>query len=111
MTAAAVTQPTGNEVKSEAFSDHRRSGRLCASQQQVLEAFTTGPMTRNQAAERTGLPLSSICGRCRELLDADLLTVMGTTQDKPARQILQLTEKGTAAAYAIYQEGAAHVHA
>lgn len=105
MTAAAVMQPTGNEVKSEAFRDHVRSGRLNASQHQVLEGFTAGPMTRNQAAERTGIPLSSICGRCRELLDADLLTVMGTTQDKPARQILQLTEKGTSAAYAIYQEG------
>ncbi|WP_237673803.1 MarR family winged helix-turn-helix transcriptional regulator [Vreelandella profundi] len=106
MTATAVMQPTGREVSAEAFTDHRRSGRLCASQQQALEAFTTGPMTRNQAAERTGLPLSSICGRCRELLDADLITVMGITQDKPARQILQLTEKGQAAAYAVYQEGA-----
>lgn len=106
MTAAAVMQPTGNEVKSEAFRDHARTGRLCASQHQVLEAFTVGPMTRNQAADRTGLPLSSICGRCRELLDADLITVMGTTQDKPARQKLALTEKGTAMAYAIYQEGA-----
>ncbi|RUR34496.1 hypothetical protein [Vreelandella nanhaiensis] len=102
----AVMQPTGREVSAEAFHDYRRSGRLCASQQHVLEAFSAGPMTRNQAAERTGIPLSSICGRARELLDADLITVMGTTQDKPARQILQLTEKGQAAAYLIYQEGA-----
>ncbi|RUR43347.1 MarR family winged helix-turn-helix transcriptional regulator [Vreelandella populi] len=101
----AVMQPTGNEVSAEAFRGHRRSGRLCASQQQVLEAFTVGPMTRNDAADRTGLPLASICGRCRELLDADLIKVTGTTQDKPARQLLQLTEKGQVVAYSIYQEG------
>jgi len=106
MTATAVMQPTGQEVSAEAFRNHRRSGRLCVSQQVVLEAFTAGPMTRNQVAGRTGLPLSSVCGRCRELLDADLVAVMGTSQDKPARQILQLTEKGQAAAYLIYEEGA-----
>lgn len=111
MTATAVMQPSGNEVKSEAFRDHVRSGRLNVTQHQVLEALTATPMTRNQIAGRTGLPLSSVCGRCRELLDADLVTVMGTTQDKPARQILQLTDKGTAAAYAIYQEGGQYAHA
>lgn len=111
MTATAVMQPTGNEVSAEAFRAHRRSGRLSVSQQVVLEAFTAGPMTRNQAEERTGIRLSSICARCCELLNADLLTVSGTTQDKPARQILKLTEKGTAAAYAIYQEGGQHANA
>ncbi|RUR51507.1 MarR family winged helix-turn-helix transcriptional regulator [Vreelandella populi] len=105
MVSTAVMQPTGNEVSAEAFRGNRRSGRLCASQQQVLEAFTVGPMTRNDAADRTGLPLASICGRCRELLDADLIKVTGTTQDKPARQLLQLTEKGQVVAYSIYQEG------
>lgn len=94
----AVMQPTGREVSAEAFRDHRKSGRLCASQSAVLEALTAGPMTRNQLAGRAGLPLSSVCGRCRELLDADLVTVMGTTQDKPARQLLQLTDKGQVAA-------------
>lgn len=100
----AVMQPTGREVSAEAFHDHRRSGRLCASQNAVLEALTVGPMTRNQLAGRVGLPLSSVCGRCRELLDADLITVMGTTQDKPARQLLQLTDKGRVVAHS--EEGA-----
>lgn len=111
MTAAAVMQPTGREVSAEAFSDLRRSGRLNATQHRVLEALTIGPMTRNQIEERTGMRLSSVCGRCSELLHADLITVMGTTQDKPVRQKLELTEKGQTIAYAIYQEGAAHVHA
>lgn len=100
----AVMQPTGREVSAEAFHDHRKSGRLCASQNAVLEALTAGPMTRNQLAGRAALPLSSVCGRCRELLDADLITVMGTTQDKPARQLLQLTDKGRVVAHS--EEGA-----
>lgn len=104
MTATAVMQPTGREVSAEAFRDHVRSGRVCASQQRVLDALTAGPMTRNQIAGRAALPLSSVCARCRELLDADLLTVMGTTQDKPARQLLQLTDKGRVAAH--IEEGA-----
>lgn len=89
-------QPSGNEVKHAAFSEHRRSGRLCASQNAVLEALVSGglAMTRNELATATGLPLSSICGRCRELLDLGNIEVAGMTADKPARQKLQLTEKG-----------------
>ena len=102
-------QPSGNEVKAEAFHDHRRSGRLCASQNAVLEALTAGPMTRNQIAGRAGIALSSACGRCRELLDADLITVSGTTQDKPARQLLQLTDKGRVVAHS--DEGVGHAQA
>ncbi|WP_027967301.1 hypothetical protein [Halomonas halocynthiae] len=87
-------QPSGNEVKHAAFKEHRRSGRLCASRQCVLDAFSAGPMARNEVADAAGVPLSSACGRCRELLDADLVQVTGTTQDKPARQRLALTDKG-----------------
>jgi predicted transcriptional regulator len=77
-------QPSGNEVKHAAFSEHRRSGRMKAS----------------QLATATGLPLSSVCGRCRELLDLGNIEVAGMTADKPARQKLQLTEKGRALALA-----------
>ncbi|UTD54946.1 MarR family winged helix-turn-helix transcriptional regulator [Halomonas sp. MS1] len=104
----SVFQPSGNEVKAAAFNDHRRSGRLCASQKAVLDTLAAGPMTRNQIAGRAGIALSSACGRCRELLDADLITVMGTTQDKPARQLLQLTDKGRVVAHS---EEAGHAKA
>lgn len=87
-------QPSGAEVKRAAFSDHRRRGRLKATQNAVLVALTVGPLTRNQIASHAGLPLSSVCGSCRELLDAGLITVMGTTLDKPARQLLELTDNG-----------------
>lgn len=87
-------QPTGREVSAAAFHDHRRSGQLCASRQAVLDVLAAGPMTRNQVAERAGIPLASACGRCRELLDVALVEVAGTTQDKPARQLLALTKEG-----------------
>ena len=41
-----------------------------------------------------------MCGRCRELLDLGNIEVAGMTADKPARQKLQLTEKGRALALA-----------
>lgn len=93
-------QPSGNEVKAAAFHDHRRSGRLCASQKAVLDTLAAGPMTRNQIAGRAVIPLSSVCGRCRELLDLGNIEVAGMTADKPARQKLALTEKGRALALA-----------
>ena len=92
-------QPSGNEVKQAAFSDHRRSGKLCASRSLVTASLVSkGPMTRNQLADATGLPLASICGRCRELLDMDYIAVAGMSADSPARQVLGLTESGRALA-------------
>lgn len=88
-------QPSGNEVKHAAFTEHRRSGRLKSTQGVVIAALVSqGPMTRNQLAEATGLPLSSICGRCRELLDLDYIDVTGMSADSPSRQVLALTDKG-----------------
>ncbi|CAH1044535.1 MarR family winged helix-turn-helix transcriptional regulator [Halomonas sp. TD01] len=92
-------QPSGSEVKRAAFSEHRRSGRLKSTQGVVIAALVSkGPMTRNQLAEATGLPLSSICGRCRELLDLDYVDVAGMSADSPSRQVLGLTESGKALA-------------
>lgn len=89
-------QPSGNEVKHAAVQEHRRSGRMKSSQGAVIAALASGgiAMTRNELATATGLPLSSICGRCRELLDLGNIEVAGMTADKPARQKLHLTEKG-----------------
>ncbi|MDN3525660.1 hypothetical protein QWY79_10330 [Halomonas sabkhae] len=81
-------QPTGREVSREGYDDVRRSGRQARQSQQVLDAIRQGgPCTRQRIAELTGLALSSVCGRCRELLDTGQLTVVGTA-GKPARQIL-----------------------
>ncbi|MCP1312999.1 MULTISPECIES: hypothetical protein [unclassified Halomonas] len=87
-------QPSGTEVKHAAFTDHRRSGQLSQSRRRVINALAGGAKTRNQLAECTGLPLASICGRCRELLDLDYIDVAGMSADSPARQVLGLTEEG-----------------
>lgn len=89
-------QPSGAEVKRTAFSDHRRTGKLSTSRSLVLSALASGPRTRNELAASTGLPLASICGRCRELLDLEYIDVAGMTADSPARQKLALSESGRA---------------
>ncbi|MBZ5489165.1 DUF742 domain-containing protein [Halomonas aquamarina] len=99
MMTSPVMQPTGREVSAEAFREIRKSGKANAYQRRILEELTAGPMTRNQLAARLQRPLSSICGRCTELLDADLVTVHGTTSDKPARQLLALTKAGIVLAH------------
>lgn len=94
----ALMQPTGREVSREGFDDVRRSGRQARQRQQVLDAIRQGgPCTRQRIAELTGLALSSVCGRCRELLDAGQLTVIGTA-GKPARQILAYVPEEASAA-------------
>lgn len=111
---SAVMQPTGNEVSREALDEVRRSGRATSHYALVLTAIMRhGPATRHQIAERTGLPLSSVCGRVHELLDADHLTVTGVIQqreDPRPRQVLDLTAKGVAEwtrQQAVLGEGAA----
>ncbi|MCB8889952.1 MarR family winged helix-turn-helix transcriptional regulator [Vreelandella malpeensis] len=91
-------QPSGNEVKQAAFSEHRRSGRLNASRTIVMTNLEAdGPGTRQQLEARTVLPLASICGRCRELIDLGYIEVVGMSADRPARQVLALTKQGRAA--------------
>lgn len=89
-------QPSSNEVKRAAFSTYRRCGKLSASRSLVLSSLAGGSRTRNQLAESTGLPLASICGRSRELLDLGYIDVAGMTDDTPARQKLALSESGRA---------------
>lgn len=88
----AVMQPKGNEVSREAYDDVTRSGRANAQQQRVMDALVAiGPSTRQQLADYTGLRLQTICPRCKELLDAKALEVVGTV-GKPASQVLGLSE-------------------
>lgn len=88
----AVMQPTGREVSREGYDDVNRSGRANRQQRAVMnDVITNGPSTRHQIAERVDLPVSTICGRCKELLDAGALEVVGTA-GKPARQVLGLNQ-------------------
>lgn len=53
--------------------------RIGASQQRVLSLFagTSITLTRQEIADRANLPLASVCGRVRELLNAEVLVVRG----------------------------------
>lgn len=105
MSTAAQFQPSGNAVKQAAFSQHRRSGKLSRSRTVVMTALLqAGAATRQQLAERVKLPVSSVCGRCKELLDMGYLDVAGLSADSPARQMLALTHEGVDALNAMADE-------
>lgn len=54
--------------------------------QQILDAlFMSPPLSRSELAAKTGMRLSSVCGRVNELLDEGRIVVDGTTYD-PATQ-------------------------
>lgn len=89
-------QPSGNEIKRAALTEHRRSGRLGAQQVRLLQALGDDALCRHEIAERTGILITSVCGRCRELLDLDAIAPDGTTDDPRPRQRLALTEHGRA---------------
>ncbi|SDO71801.1 hypothetical protein SAMN04487957_110112 [Halomonas shengliensis] len=95
----ALAQPTSNEIKREGLADVRRSGRTARQQLKILHTLFWHAVgegaTRQQLAEALEIPLSSICGRCSELLDLDLIEPIGT-QGKPARQVLAISDKGSA---------------
>lgn len=107
MSTAAQFQPSGNEVKASAFREQRSTGRISRSRTLVLvELAHRGASTRNQIADRASLPLSSVCGRCRELLDLGYIDVAGTTADRPARQMLELSAEGVDVVARMMSEGA-----
>lgn len=95
MRTAAQFQPSGEEVKAAAFNECRRAGQIGRSRRLVLSALALhAPATRNQLSDHASLPLSSVCGRCKELLDQGYIDVAGTTADRPARQMLELSADG-----------------
>lgn len=111
MSTAAQFQPSGNAVKQAAFSQHRRSGKLSRSRTVVMTALLqAGPATRQQLAERVKLPVSSVCGRCRELLDMGYIEVAGLSADSPARQVLALTTEGVDAMNAMTNDEKRSAH-
>lgn len=88
-------QPSGNEVKRAALTEHRRSGNLGRQQTRVMRGLVGRAFaTRQQLAIDIDMPINSVCGRVTELLDVGYVYVAGMTVDKPARQMLALTEKG-----------------
>ncbi|WP_163557546.1 helix-turn-helix domain-containing protein [Halomonas sp. NO4] len=80
----------------DAFHEHLVTGGV--SQQQcivlgILRRF--GAMTRQQIASTSGIPLSSVCGRCNELLAVDQIEVVGVQytqvgKRRSPREVLEL---------------------
>lgn len=99
MSTAAQFQPSGNEVKAAAFHEKRRSGSMAYSRAAVFIWLAEhAPATRNDVADALGMPLSSVCGRCRELYDMGYIEPVGTVRVEGghARQQMDLTAEGAA---------------
>ncbi|MDT0499689.1 MULTISPECIES: hypothetical protein [unclassified Halomonas] len=95
--STALMQPTSNEIKHGALMHACRTGRTSRQQLAILRRLywhgAGQGETRQALAEALQIPLSSICGRCSELADLDLIAPIGT-EGKPARQVLGITAKG-----------------
>ncbi|MFM0328200.1 hypothetical protein [Paraburkholderia strydomiana] len=54
--------------------------KRCTQKQMILNLFYSEhlTLTRQEISDRTNLRLSSVCGRVRELLDDEALSVRGT---------------------------------
>lgn len=66
------------DTKLKAYAELKAGRRLQPMEQRVLHALELGPAIRNNLALRTGMRLSSVCGRVKSLLDAGLIEVHGT---------------------------------
>jgi hypothetical protein len=91
--------PSSGRRVQETQQDAHRSltvKELTAKQKMVIESFTTAGrhLTREDIAAITNMKLSSVCGRVRELLDANRLVVVGKREcpaTSSSQQLLALT--------------------
>jgi len=63
------------DTSRDALAEHKETGRLGKQQQVVFAVLTRSgqAFTRAELAANTGLPVSSICGRVKELLDLQVV--------------------------------------
>ncbi len=76
------------DTSREAFADHKETGRLGKQQQAVFSALTRSGLafTRAELAQHMGIPVASICGRVKELLDLKVIV-------EDARRPCSVTQK------------------
>ncbi len=97
MTARTMDMPTSTHLariprtQHEAF-DALTPQKLSPLQQMVMDCFRNERtlLTREDIAARTNMRLSSVCGRVRELLDAELLAVRDVRKDLATQHRQQL---------------------
>ena len=59
-------------------------------QQQIMDAlWMSSGKSRAQMATETGMRLSSVCGRCNELLHLDLIYVCGEAWDTETQRMVE----------------------
>ena len=57
-----------------AYKEHRAAGKVGQQAQSILDSMDSGfGYSRRELAKKTGLELSSVCGRVNELLSLGLL--------------------------------------
>lgn len=79
---------TARTISIEHYHDHLESGRALRQWMVILRFVERNAFcTRAQVAEITGIRLSSVCGRVKELLDAGLIV------ESKARVICPVTGK------------------
>lgn len=93
-----------------------RAVDVTAGQARVLAVFAKWTnITRHEIADKSGLPLQSVCGRVNELLKSGALIELDATRE--GRHLLQLNEKrggisvGTEAGSSVCQPDRAPPHA
>jgi hypothetical protein len=66
--------------------------RLSRTRELILQKLQVEPLTRAELAAKTGLRLSSVCGRCNELLKAGRIFVSGTALDEETNRNVEILE-------------------
>jgi chromosome segregation and condensation protein ScpB len=85
------------ETSIKAYWEEKIGRRLGQQAAEVLDAvYVFGPCTRSELSRRTAIPINAICGRVRELLDAELLKESGSPTRDPVTgklvKVLQVQE-------------------
>lgn len=65
---------TARAISRQVYRDHIANGKALTQWMKVLRAIEARPrMTRAELERATGIRLTSVCGRVKELLDADVI--------------------------------------
>lgn len=90
-----------HEHSKQAYHDLKtdKGKKIGKMQQKVINALKFKPMTRQALAKHLNWKINSVCGRCRELLDAGVIEQVDAIQVKvggktTSRGVLGLTEGG-----------------
>ena len=81
-----------NETSIEAYQSLSVAGYLQPKEAQVMSVFTDESiaLTRRQLAAKTGMELSSVCGRVNSLIAKNALTVRGRVKDAQTHKTVEV---------------------